>query len=1152
MNAQQWVQNVLSVAKMEFTTARRLARFWTIATVITVVGLAAYISACIFLVYIAPAYVPFVTATPKYLISNIDPSMFLLLHIVLLFLAFDTTHRHERARMAEVLDAKPQSNIECQIGRLLGISTLIWVVVAANVFVLHGFGLLCRVFGWHFAEPIDGYSIFNLLVLDVPTTLLSWCALVIFLTHTLNNRLLVIATSLLAILAYYFLILRSPFALLPLLSPLSNHTLYISDIVPELASIATVLMRIASVLVALLLIVLATMLTRRSDGSARQTKLVLVSILVVSAGALATLAVSDTSLNSRQVAKWREYHDSYVWNGSIDVTKISGEVNIDPGENLHIDLTYSFNVAPTNDSKLVFTFNPNMEIQELLVDEQSTEFNFKQGLLEVFVPIPLDEESTHTMRIKADGVPDPSFAYFNSALNYQTDPTIGARTVKIFGTEGSIFRREYVGLMPGVHWYPSPGALRSNMTSGNATNDYFDVDLTVDLSRPDWVLVASGGVPEYTNAEHRVVTRAPVSQIGLLASDFERVSLDVDGIEFSIVLHRRHVKNLVLAEDLAAPITGNIRFILNPLEEHGLPYPGDFLTFVEVPSRLRMVDGGWRMDVANTIPGVVMLKEHGYPTSPIKRRLHEEEESGEEYGYTERQIKGGQVRAIWRLFQDAVGTDSPWSTFPHRYWTQVTAASGQYASVLDQVVYSLLSQPLLNWDFFSIYSTLSVADLVVLNPFTGYFTADPFEQIGGPLPLLNRLGREEAPYGSRPWVWEHAETNSLTDLPSAYGSRKDVEHLRFKCAEIATGLETINGREKILNWLADVRDTYTGETFTYEQLLDLAKKHDLVVDPFLTEWITSTELPGYVFSTGTQVRIADDDQGNPQYQSTIDVRNVQPVAGYIQLLYSGPTGFEQSPGIVIDAMTAKRINLVTNIPLDRFSLLTGLSLNRGSNEITPRMESEPEQLDINPDPFVEESNWTPALGSGIVVDDLDPGFHIFQVNPKVKRSNLPTYLGGLFEPKLEVELDRGLPIRGPYKEDNFPDSWFREESAGAHGAIRRTYTRAFIGRDAPRVRFTAELPARGHWHLEYHIPKIYYSFGESSVYKLALSQADESLDFTIEAGMLDMGWNAIRTFDLRKGIVHLDVLGTEEPAILHADAIRWTQESVAEGAEDSR
>lgn len=190
--------------------------------------------------------------------------------------------------------------------------------------------------------------------------------------------------------------------------------------------------------------------------------------------------------------------------------------------------------------------------------------------------------------------------------------------------------------------------------------------------------------------------------------------------------------------------------------------------------------------------------------------------------------------------------------------------------------------------------------------------------------------------------------------------------------------------------------------------------------------------------------------------------------------------------------------------------------------------------------------------AGIVVDDLDPGFLIFQENPKVKRSNMPAYLGGLFEPKLVVELDRGLPTKTPYKEDNFPDSWYRAESSGAYGAIRRTYTSAWIRRDVPQARFTAEIPVDGRWHLEYHIPRIYVSIGESSAYKLALLHADESLDFTIEAGTMDMGWNPIRTFDLAKGTIHLDILGTEAPAFLHADAIRWTKESEANEAEDSR
>ncbi|MXW54255.1 MAG: hypothetical protein F4X44_12350 [Gammaproteobacteria bacterium] len=1143
------ILGVLSVARLEIAATRRLARFWTIATAISLVSLGAYATACIFLVYIAPSYVPFVTATPKYLVSNIDPSMFLLLHLALLFLTFDTSQRHDRSRILEVLDAKPVSNLESLTGRLVGMSTLLWLVVGANILALHVFGLVASALGWHFAEPIQTHSLFNLLVVDIPATLICWCALVICVGSVFKQRVLVLAISALAMFVYYLIVLRSPFSLLPVLSSLSNHTLYISDIVPELTSFTTLLVRIVGVVGAVLLVLLTTLVFNRFDGSSRQFTFSLASILLVVTVALATFAIADTTHKQGQVAKWREFHDSYVWDGGIDVTKISGKVNIDPGKNLRIDLNLSFSVDPNPIQKLVFTFNPGMSIQELAINEDSVEFNFKNGLLEVLPSNPLETQSTHTMLIRADGIPNPRFAYFNSALDYQADPAIGARTVKLFGTDGSIFRREYVGLLPGVHWYPIPGPVQRNLSSGSATDDFFEVDLTVDLERQDWDLIASGAVPEFENGTHRVETQRPVSQIGLLASNFKEVSLDVDDIKFSIALHKRHARNLVLAENLDAAITGNIRYILNPLSEQGIRYPSDFLSMVEVPSRLRLVGGGWRMDVANTLPGVVLLKEHGYPTAPIRHALRAYEKMVEEYGYTDEQIRSGQVNTVWRVFQDAVGTDSPWSSFPHHFWTQATSASGPYAATLNQVALSVLAQLTYTWDFFSIYATLYIDDMVVLNPITGYFAADPFGHVDGYRSPLLRLGEKEAPLvGNRPSVWEHAEAHSLADLPSPHGSQKDIALLLFKCKEIAAGLEAVNGRAKILNWLSDVRSSYAGTTFTYDDLLELAEKHDLVVDPFLTDWITSKELPGYVYSSGSQMQIADDERGNSQFQSTVEVRNVRPIAGYVQFLYSDRTAFEHSPGVIMDAESSKRINLVTSKPLDSVSLLMGLSLNRSSDVVSFSPKSESEPLDVNPDPFVQESDWTPA-SAGIVVDDLDPGFDVVQKNPRMKRSNMPLYLGGLFEPRLTVELDQGLPSYELYRERSFVDTWHRVEYYQAFGVLRKTYIFAVNRSGVPRVRFATDIPSTGRWLLEYHIP---YSLATSQRYDMTLSNGNESLDFSIAENSLRSGWNSIQKFELVEGSVDIDLVGSSTPATLYADAIKWTKVSEAKRVEDSR
>ena len=113
--------------------------------------------------------------------------------------------------------------------------------------------------GFGFAEPIQPHSIFNLLVLDIPATLLAWCALTVFLSSVLKSRFLVCATAILLMLAYYFLVLRTPFSLLAVLSPSSNDSLYISDIVPEIASLPTIFVRIVCVIGAFLLVVVATL-----------------------------------------------------------------------------------------------------------------------------------------------------------------------------------------------------------------------------------------------------------------------------------------------------------------------------------------------------------------------------------------------------------------------------------------------------------------------------------------------------------------------------------------------------------------------------------------------------------------------------------------------------------------------------------------------------------------------------------------------------------------------------------------------------------------------------------------------------------------------------------------------------------------------------
>lgn len=1129
------IASVLHAALAEFSITRRLVRFRILVAVAAICLVIAYIASCIVLVYAAPTDLHFVSLTPQHLFSNIDPLLFLALQGGLLLIVFDASHRHVRDRTDEVVDSRPLSNFESLCGRVIGVVVLIWLSISLLILGLQGFGVIAQVFDFGFAEPMQAHSLVNLLLLDIPVTLLFWTAVVVFLSSFLRARLLVLACSSIAMVVFYFVASRTPFSLLSLVSPSANASLFISDVVPELASWQSVATRVSGVLISFVLISTASALVKRRDSASLRSTLMSSVVLALLGACSYVLAVAGVTSQQETVAGWRDSHDAIEWEHNFDVQDMAGKIAIDPGRALEIELQLSVIVKDLPTDELTFTFNPGMEIHAIELDTRETNYTFSNGLLRIRPEEPLSVDSQHVLRIHAAGVPNPKFAYFNSAVDYQTDVRFDAHLVKLFGTDGSIYDRNFVALMPGSFWYPIPGPVRSNDVAGQSGTDYFNVDLLVDLANPNWNLVASATTSKVGDRLFRLDTTSPIAQLGLLTSAFRKAAIDVDGVEFALFVHESHRRALEVSYDLERSIRSEIKSLLDPLADIGLTLPQDFLYFVEVPSRLRTVGGGWRMDTADVLPGVVLLKEHALPTSPFHSILEEPLT----WGLPENEVAGSQVRNLFLLLQYSIGTDNPWSGFPHRFFNQLTSARGEHAATLDQVVNTILSQLTLTWDFFSIHSTLYVAHMASFNPVSSYIVSDLSSYSSGPMHQLQRLGDLEEKYGQRPLVWEQVERRSLASIPSKSGNQADVEHLLFMSARIADGLLALNGRTKVLTWLADLRNTFAGHSYTYADLLAHAKSHEVVVDPFLTEWLTSKDVPGYFVSKATINRISDDEQGNERYQTCFDIRNVQPVSGYVAVLYSATRPFHNSYGAVIGANSSCRFCFVSSVPPTYAHVRTGLSLNRGIELIQDGANMDVGEVDTAPHPVVTESDWVP-VAEGIVVDDLDPGFSVAQVNPRYKRSMLR--LGGLsmFENRLEVELDYGLPTWSWHSEDRMSNTWQRRESSTAYGKFRKTYAAAWVRRNVAKATFSADLPSTGHWQLEYHIPDYYFGSNES-IYSMVLTDTLRSIEFEVPTGDLSTGWNPIDVFQLEQGTVDLKLVDVSKSSSAYADAIRWTQ-----------
>ena len=167
-----------------------------------------------------------------------------------------------------------------------------------------------------------------------------------------------------------------------------------------------------------------------------------------------------------------------------------------------------------------------MRVRDVLIDGRQVEYEHRDGLLRLMAGTVSADESTITVR--ATGIPDPDFAYLDSAIDYRT--VVGANPLHGLGTEASLFDRRYVALMPNVHWLPSSAA---------SSRNFARVDLVVRVPE-GWLVAGPGSREDLGNGRFRFAPRTAVTQVALLASTFERMATTVDGIDLELLLSPRH------------------------------------------------------------------------------------------------------------------------------------------------------------------------------------------------------------------------------------------------------------------------------------------------------------------------------------------------------------------------------------------------------------------------------------------------------------------------------------------------------------------------------------------------------------------------------------------------------------------------------------
>ncbi len=1128
---------ISAVARAEMRSTRRLFRYWLF------VGLSMLTATAMFGQYtymhgmFSNGSATIGALGPRYLITIIGINMIFTFLVGLIFLAFDIRARDERDRMTEVLDSRPVSNLEFVTGKVLGLVLMVMMPLIAVSALLQAFGAVAVNLDLPLGETMEPVSLIGFLF-SALTSIFLWCSVIVLVAIVIRHRLLVVVLMVGLLGLQIWIMLNLPlyqvdwFSVLPTMDNAS-------DIIPRLVAEDTGLRIAAHWIMAGGLLCLAIALHPRRDGNANTATLGTgIGLLGLAVAALAGHAWQGDSFVEQQTV-WRSAHAAKQDQPRPDMQSLTGTLAILPGDNVSMDL--ELRIQAQEDQALrefLFTLNPGISVAQVTVAGRDVQWHHENGLLNIVPETELAPGMAATVGLRASGPPDEWFGYLDSAFNL-LDGGITTSQLAMLGFKTAVFAPTYVAMTPGGHWLPSSGTDTPQGDPRTHPHDYYTIDLEVEIPL-GWLVAGPGRRTQVGSDEETVRYRfspgAPVPHVGLIASRFEKRSMEVAGVELEVLFYPEHDRNLRFFADTEDEIREHVAGLLSAAENLGLPYPYNGMSLVETPNNLRGYGGGWRMDTVQPMPGVMMLRESSFPTSRFEMPFRNFGAKGEDANLSEAKLK-----SIEQYFENDFSGGNLFIGGSRNFLQFQTSARGEGALAVNFVLDELASK--------------------LLTGKRGYFSAHEFTQslnvttgetvqniaqgrAGDVADAIHRAATD------RPAVWDRALGASLAELEPNDDPRRSLNVLSLKGEAIARAIIDGLGRERTGALLSALVREFRGRHFEVSDLYRIASDLNIELEPLVGDWLHDASLPGFLVSSVETVRLTDDGLGAPRYQTRFHVRNGEPTPGLARMNYQWGSRkkiiWDSTGPIRIAGNSAVEVGIVTATPIYQLLLSPYLSLNRQDVKLSvPRTDSEER---VNAEALIGSrvSDWAPLETEDIIIDDLDLGFSV-RSDSEAEEVRMTD---GVFNSFIAAaaDMDQGLPEFRPMFGST--KVWSRATYADSWGKYRHTNAIVSSGAGDQHATFTANLPHAGRWRLSYYLGlrtdkwakrsrQGVLTAGMLGEYQMDVVSDGDTREIEFDGKAAASGWNDLGEFQLPAGEVSLEISNANTGWVVIADAIRW-------------
>ena len=425
---------------------------------------------------------------PRYMIDGIGAIPLWLACAGVVFLALDLNRIDGQDQVAQSVFARPVANVQLVLGRLCALAGAAWLSLLVLAIALWAIGIASQVLDWPMGAPVESTSMVGFLVVESIPAITIFTGFVLLLNATGNSVLSIVPLVVLGI--QMLVLFYAPSHLWTVTSIIGDFDGIASDFLPEVANRDELIRGGCSTVIGTGLCVIAAALHPRLDSVQPRWTLA-TGFAFVATGAIGAASLANAHLHAiEERDDWAEAHASIAHHQTADIERISAQVSIEPEERLTLEANLQLVLPPGSAStRLILSSNPGIKIQEVRLDNRIASFRHELGILTVM----LDEKVTArnaTLFVRSTGVPDPRFAYLDSAVDQQKK-SLASSELHLLGTEASIFSKHYVALMPGIGWLPFPGANYRQDNAEPRVRDYFELDLEVTVPA-GWIVVGPG------------------------------------------------------------------------------------------------------------------------------------------------------------------------------------------------------------------------------------------------------------------------------------------------------------------------------------------------------------------------------------------------------------------------------------------------------------------------------------------------------------------------------------------------------------------------------------------------------------------------------------------------------------------------------------